>query len=334
MNRPKGLYVLDKEAFELIYGPEEQRDIAELVDVFAPPQTKISVAANTRLLAEADVILSGWGAPVMDGRFLEAAPRLRAVFYGSGSIRYFTTDALWRRNVLVTSSYAANAVPVAEYTLGVILLSLKHFWRLAAQARRGGEWRDPARQQVPGAFRRTVGLVSLGMIGQLVRERLQPFDLRVIAYDPLLTAEMSAALKVDPVPLQQLFREADVVSLHTPWLRETEGLIRGAHLAAMKTGATFINTARGAIVREREMIDALRQRPDLTAVLDVTDPEPPAAGSPLRTLPNVVLTPHIAGSLGLECRRMGRYVVEELRRYLAGEPLRWQLTEEKARIMA
>jgi phosphoglycerate dehydrogenase-like enzyme len=107
-------------------------------------------------------------------------------------------------------------------------------------------------------------------------------------------------------------------------------MITGAHIASMKQGATFINTARGAIVRENEMIEVLKQRPDLQAVLDVTYPEPPAAGSPLYTLPNVILTPHIAGSMDAECRRMGRYMVEELRRYVAGKPLRWEVTREAA----
>jgi len=111
-------------------------------------------------------------------------------------------------------------------------------------------------------------------------------------------------------------------------------MIRGSHFAAMKPGATFINTARGAVVREDEMIEVLRDRPDLYAILDVTDPEPPVPDSPLFTLPNVVLTPHIAGSLGPECRRMGRYMVEELQRYVAGRPLKWEISHERARILA
>jgi phosphoglycerate dehydrogenase-like enzyme len=135
---------------------------------------------------------------------------------------------------------------------------------------------------------------------------------------------------VELLPLDELFRRADVVSLHTPLLKETEGMITGAHLASMKPGATFINTARGAIVREKEMIEALKKRPDLQAVLDVTHPEPPEPGSPLYTLPNVILTPHIAGSMDGECRRMGRYMVEELRRFVDGKPLRWQITREMA----
>ena len=111
-------------------------------------------------------------------------------------------------------------------------------------------------------------------------------------------------------------------------------MITGAHIASMKEGATFINTARGAIVREPEMTAVLAERPDLFAILDVTDPEPPVDGSPLYTLPNVVLTPHIAGSMDGECRRMGRTMVEECRRYLAGEPLRWAIDRERARSLA
>jgi phosphoglycerate dehydrogenase-like enzyme len=107
-------------------------------------------------------------------------------------------------------------------------------------------------------------------------------------------------------------------------------MITGKLLSSMKPGATFINTARGTIVREQEMIEVLRQRPDLTAVLDVCDPEPPAPDCPLLKLPNVVITPHIAGSMGPEIKRLGRYMVEELRRYIAGDPLKWQITRELA----
>ena len=139
---------------------------------------------------------------------------------------------------------------------------------------------------------------------------------------------------VERVSLEELFARSDIISLHTPWLPATEGLITGELLASMKLNATLINTSRGAIVREQEMIAVLRQRPDLWAVLDVVYPEPPVPSSPLYELPNVVLTPHIAGSMQDECRRMGQYVIGELKRYLAGEPLKWGLTKERAARMA
>jgi len=149
-----------------------------------------------------------------------------------------------------------------------------------------------------------------------------------------VTDEIAKDLNVQLCSLETLFEQCDVVSLHTPWLKETEGMITGKHIASMKPGATFINTSRGAIVNEPEMINVLKERPDLFAVLDVTYPEPPQPGSDLYTLPNVILTPHIAGSMNGECRRMGRYMVEELQRYLSGQPLQWQITKERAAIMA
>jgi phosphoglycerate dehydrogenase-like enzyme len=102
----------------------------------------------------------------------------------------------------------------------------------------------------------------------------------------------------------------------------------------MKLNATFINTARGAVVRENELIDVLRERSDLTALLDVTYPEPPVPDSPLFTLPNVMLTPHIAGSVGPECLRMGELMYDELCRYLNGEPMRYKVRREQAAMMA
>ncbi len=134
--------------------------------------------------------------------------------------------------------------------------------------------------------------------------------------------------------LADLFERADVISLNTPLLPETIGLISGDLLASMKLGATFINTARGPIVDEPALIAVFRERQDLFAILDVTDPEPPAADSPLLTMDNVILSPHIAGSQGHECRRMGQLMVDECRRYLAGEPLRTEIKREAAARMA
>ena len=328
----QALYVLDADPFRWIYGPSEQAALAELVHIYAPPQTRETVAQNPAILEPAEIILSGWGAPLMDEAFLAHAPKLQAVFYGAGSIRGVVSDAFWQRGIRITSAWAANAVPVSEYALSQILFSLKRGWHYALATRREQKW--PAREWVPGAFGSTVGVISLGQVGQMVCRRLQPFDLHILAYDPFATPELAQQLNVELVSLDEVFQRSDVVSLHTPWLKETEGMITGRHLAAMKPYATFINTARGAVVREGEMIEVLQQRPDLWAVLDVTYPEPPEPGSPLYTLPNVVMTPHIAGSMENECRRQGQYMVEELRRYLRDEPLKWGITRERAAIMA
>lgn len=328
----KGLFLLNASTRDEIYGAEERAAITELLHLYAPPQTAETVAERPDVLGPADVILSGWGMPVVDATFLAHAPRLQAIFYGAGSVRGFVTDALWARGIRVTSAQAANAEAVADYTLAAILFALKHAWQLAAQTRR--ERRFPSREGIPGVYGATVGIISLGMIGRLVRERLRPFGVRVLAYDPFATAADAERLQVSLCSLPALFAESDVVSLHAPLLPETRGLIGGELLAALPRGATFINTARGAVVREEELIDVLRRRPDLHALLDVIWPEPPAPGSPLYTLPNVTLTPHIAGAVGRERRRLGAMMVDELRRYVAGEPLRHEVTREQLERMA
>jgi phosphoglycerate dehydrogenase-like enzyme len=332
--RPKALFILGTDSYKVIYGQQEVSALSQLADFIAEPQTRESIAANPGLLAEVEVIFSGWGAPIMDQAFLDAAPKLRTVFYGAGSIRYFTTEAFWARNIPVTSAYVANSLPVAEYAVSTILLSLKHFWKFALAAKNNAGWAGPERNQMPGCFRSTVGLISLGAIAKRTLELLEPYDLKRLVYSTSLSAEAAKDLNVEKASIEEIFKRSDVVSLHTPDLPSTRGMIKGEHFASMKQGATFLNTARGAVVNEPEMIEVLRQRPDLTAVLDVTHPEPPAPDSPLLTLPNVVLTPHIAGSLGPECTRMGHFMVEEFRRWLAGEPLVWQVSKEAAAKMA
>jgi phosphoglycerate dehydrogenase-like enzyme len=326
----KGIFLLNTDAYQKIYGPSERAEIQQLVDIYTPQQTRESIKEDPSILAEADVIFSGWGMAVMDEEFLAAAPNLKAVFYGAGTVRYFAADAAWDRGIVIASSYAANAIPTAEFALSQILFCLKRGWHFALTVKREGQY--PPRDAVPGAYGSTVGIITLGMIGRRVVELLKPFDVNVIAYTS--SEKKAAELRVERCSLEEIFRRSDVVSLHAPWLKETEGMITGAHFAAMKPNACFINTARGAVVREQEMIEVLEQRPDLYAILDVTHPEPPEPKSPLYTLPNVVLTPHIAGSLDRECQRMGKIAVDECKRYLNGEPLQWAISREQAARLA
>jgi len=328
----KGLYILNEEPYRMIYGPDQQAAIRSMVDIYAPPQTVSSLKQNPSVLRDAEVVFSGWGCPGMDAAFLAAAPKLQALFYGAGSVRGIVTDALWDRRIVVTSSYAANAVPVAEFCLATILFSLKLGWRHMGRIRSEKRWIE--RMPMPGAYGSTVGLVSLGMIGRRTLELLRPFDVKIAVYSTSLTEERARTLDVRRCELDELFSVSDVVSLHTPNIPETQGMIRGQHFRRMHKDATFVNTARGAVVNEPEMIEVLKERQDLTAVLDVTNPEPPVAGSPLYELSNVVLTPHIAGSMFNECRRMGQYAVDECRRYLDGKPLQWQITRELAQRLA
>lgn len=328
----KALYILNKGAFGVIYGQSERDDIAQLVDVYAPPLESGEVTSCPDVLGEVDVLLSGWGCPVLNNTLLNQMPNLRAVFYGAGSIKGITPDEFWDREIVITSAYAANAVPVAEYALSQILFCLKSGWHHANATRRDHGY--GTRYPIHGGYGSTVGIISLGMVGRRVCELLKSFDVSVVAYDPFATDELASELGVALCSLEDVFKNSDVVSLHAPNLPETQGMIQGEHFRAMRPYSSFINTARGAIVRESEMIEVLTSRSDIQAVLDVTFPEPPAPDSPLYELPNVVLTPHIAGSMGCECARMGRYMVDELGRYLRGERLQWQITRQMAKKLA
>lgn len=269
----------------------------------------------------------------MEAQFLDRTPHLKGVFYGAGSIRGLVTDAFWEKDIPIVSAYAANAVPVVHYTLACIILALKNalpISRAYTRARGNPSPKPPN----PGIMNGRVGLISLGMIARQLLPHLQEMGIQVHVYDPFLPPQMARELGVQLMTLDELFASSEVVSLHTPLLPATRGLITGEHLARIPPHGTFINTARGAVVREDEMIAVLQKRPDIQAFLDVTYPEPPEEESPLYDLPNVFLTPHIAGSIGRECWRMGNLIVEELERHFKGEELRWRITREQAETMA
>lgn len=322
----KGIFILDSKAYDLIFGPEERAAIARLVDLVGPAQTRASIARSPELLAGVDVMFGGWGSPVLDQAFISSAPKLKALFYGAGTLSHILTPAVWERSLTITTALEANAIPVAEYALATILFSLKHGWRLWRETRAANAFVE--RNEIPGCYGATIGLVSLGAVGRKLVQLLKAIDVNVIVYDPFVSDEAAAAIGVDRVDLLDLFSRSDVVSLHPPLLPETRGMIGTEHFDRLKPGATVINTSRGQIIRHDDLIEVAQRRSDLQFVLDVAEPEPPPVGSPLYVLPNVVLTPHIAGSSGPECRRMGRYMVEELQRYVSGKPLRWAVSAE------
>jgi phosphoglycerate dehydrogenase-like enzyme len=328
----KAMFLLKPDVFNRVYPPVLRDEIRQYLQVEDRVYSAEEIQANPSLLNDVDVIFSSWGMVELNEEILAHAPNLKVVFYGSGTIRYFTPPAFWQRGIRVASAYTVNGEYVAYFTLAQILLSLKRFWYHTDQYKQHREtWR---RVPIPGMYRSKIGIISIGAIGRQVCQLLQAFPLEVFAYDPFWTQERADFLGVTLLSLEEIFSLCDVVSLHTPWLPETVGMVTGELLASMKENATFINTSRGAVVREEEMISVLQQRPDLTALLDVTWPEPPAKDSPLFTLPNVVLSPHIAGSIDGEITKMGELMVAEMKRWLAGEPMLNEISEQQAKILA
>ena len=327
----KALFILDRWAHDLIYSPQVRQAIGERVDVYAPRQDRDVLHTNPAILRDVQIIFTGWAHPKLDAEFLDAAPALEAAFYGSGSCRAMVSEAMWEREIVVTTATSANSVPVAEFTLAQILFSLKRGWEYATVLRERGECRSHF--HVPGAFHSKVGIIALGHVGRLVCEKLKQFDVEVLAYDPHVDSSVFREVGATRASLGEIFDQCDVVSLHAPRNAETIGMINGSHFLRMKPRAVFINTARGALVNEVEMVDALIKRPDLWAILDVFSDDPERTDKRIHTLRNVVLTPHIAGSLNEECLRMGEAMLSELTRYLERKPLRGQVTAERVAVM-
>jgi phosphoglycerate dehydrogenase-like enzyme len=305
--------------------------LAAIVDLLPGTLDKASFAERLPELSEVEVIFSTWGMPAPTPQQLEAMPKLKAVFYAAGTVQQFARPLL-QRGITVVSAWRANAVPVAEFALAQILLSTKSYFANCDAYRTPKSFDQAPRGD--GNFGQTVALLGVGAIGRRVIELLKPFHLDVVVFDPYLSDEDAQAMGVRKVSLDAAFSEAIVVSNHLANLPATIGMLRGSHFALLRKNATFINTGRGAQVNEPEMIAALRSRPDVYALLDVTSPEPPVASSPLWSMPNVRLSSHIAGSLGNEVVRMADLVIEEFHRWDAGQPLQHQVTMEMLDRMA
>ena len=272
------------------------------------------------VLGEVDACITSWGVAPLDADVVASAPRLGHLAHMGGSVKRFLSAAVWERGMRVTSASVALARDVAETTLGLMIVGRKRIWPLGNHVRDGG-WRDSPvwnRWDARELSRSTVGLIGVGNVGRHVIELLAGFETTILVADPYLGDDEAQQLGVERVELAELMDRCDVVSIHAPANDETRHMVGAELLGRLGDGAVLINTARGTIIDEGALIDELATG-RIFAFLDVTDPEPPAPDSPLRRLDNVVVTPHIAGCIE-NCHRMGEMAVEEVRRYLAGEP--------------
>jgi phosphoglycerate dehydrogenase-like enzyme len=298
-------------------------DFDLVVDDFQGPAARAALPAT-------EILLTCWGAPPIDETVLAVAPRLRAVVHAAGSIRHLITEACWRAGIRVSSAAWANGLPVAEYTLAWILLANKRALEVRRRYRehRGEGFDTRAFYLGAGNYRRTVGIIGASRIGRRVVELLRPYDIEVVLNDPFVTAVQAAELGVRPVELDELCGASDVVSIHAPRLPATDHLIDARRLALLRDGATLINTARGTLVDQEAMVAELATG-RINAIIDVTEPDLLPADSPLYDLPNVFLTPHIAGSMGDETYRLAASAVDEIDRYAAGLPFAFPVSREE-----
>lgn len=299
------------------------RAAADVADgVLTPGVTKDDPVHDD--LATADILVTGWGAPHLDEAFLRRAPRLRAVVHTAGTVKSFVTAALWERGVRVSTAAEANARPVAEYTLAMVLLAGKRVLESAAAYGRDRTLRGWSPPSPLGNNGLTVGVIGASRTGRQVLGLLAPFDVDALLHDPWVDAAAASALGSTAVRLDELLTRSDVVTVHAPALPETYRMLGARELARMRDATTLVNTARGQLV-DTEALTREVVAGRLRAVLDVTDPEPLPRDHPLFEAPGALLTPHVAGSLGNELRRLGASAVAEVERLAAGQDLRHEV---------
>jgi len=302
MGKPKVLYLPTPEHTRKVFRRETYARMCRLFEVRANPEERVySSEEVAELVPGCDAVVTGWGTPPLTEEVFRMADRLRIIAHSAGSVKHMLSEEVVRKYVLpkgivVFSANEAIAYNVAEATVGMMIMAKRRFPEHIDAFRRRGVWRDPG---IPwnGQFLlgSTVGIVGASKVGRLVMKFLEPFGVRVLVYDPYISEWEAGRLGAEKVELEELFRLSDIVTVHAPATPETERMIRAEHFRLMKDGAAFINTSRGRLVDHDALFEEARTG-RITVVLDVTDPEPLPPESPLRKLPNVYITPHVAGA--------------------------------------
>ena len=324
---PKLAFAMAADKTRHVFDDEALSRLARSCDIVrAAPLEEFSSAEARSVLGEIDILVTGWGCPMVTAEVVKAAPRLKLIAHAAGTVKFTLDPAVYAAGLRVTHAADANAVPVAEYTLASIIFANKRVFELRDRYRA-----DPGRRssyalmdEPIGNYHRTIGLVGASRIGRKVARMLMGFDFTVLVSDPFVKPGDPVLDGAELVDLDTLMARSDVVSIHAPSLPATRAMIGARQLGLMKDGAAFINTARGAVVDEAALIAAL-ETGRIHAVIDVTDPEIPERGSPLYSLPNVFLTPHVAGAVGTERLRLGQMAIEEVERFVAGEPMEFEI---------
>ena len=288
---------------------------------------------------ECKYIFSTWGMlDLNEAQIKKYLGKCEVIFYGAGSVQYFARSYL-NSGIRLSSSWVANGIPVAEYALSQILLANKGYFKMAGKVKKPEDWWGPARAMsgnYTGNYNAKIGIIGAGTIGRRIITYLRALGVKaeIFVCDPNFTEEKAAAMNVKKSSLEEIFKTCGVISNHSANLPSTVGMINKTHFSLLRDYATFINTGRGAQVVEADMINALKNNKTLTALLDVTEPEPPAEGSELYSLENVILTPHVAGVTGNELLYLSDYMYGEYKLYESENRLNYEVTLDMLEYMA
>lgn len=313
---------------------EAERSLADVAEVRSAAGPVVTSEDVPELLDGAIACVTGWGTPSLGEDLLAKHLTLRLVAHTAGSIRSLVPATAIERGLRVSHAAAIIADAVAELVISQALLGLRRLHEIDRAMKAGGDWGE-LREGYIGRLLggQTVGVIGAGYVGRIVVRLFKAFGCKILVYDPLLTESEADALGINARPLDDLLATSDVVTVHAPVLPETRKMIGAAQLARLRDGAVFINTARAVLVDNEALLHEVRSGRIFVA-LDVFEQEPLPVDAPIRTVPNVVLSPHLAGHTDETYFRQGQAMVDEVQRFLRGEPLRYEITAAMLPVMA
>ena len=292
--------------------------IAGIVEIRADTPTEFAQGAQ-----DMDALMTTWGMRI-DRQVIHALRQCVVIGLGSVGVDMVDVDAATAAGIVVTNVPDVFTEEVADHTMMLLLAAARMtpaMTRVVAQ----GEWHEgrPALSRRPRLFGQTLGLYGFGNVARCTARRAKPFGLHLLAYDPYVSELEITGAGAEPVPFGELLQRSDFLSIHAPHNEETERAFDAAALARMKPTAILINTARGALVDERALIDALEAGAIAGAALDVLEQEPPRRDNPLLNMENVVVTPHVASATTRMRPESRRRAAREVAMVLQG---RWPMS--------
>jgi phosphoglycerate dehydrogenase-like enzyme len=339
--KPNILVVVRPGDYELQFTPPYDRALRELGEVtFSGRDGLLASEELAELLPGVDWLVGGWGTPRFTDEVLSAADQLKLYVHTAGSIKGILPPAVFEQGITVTHGAGAIATGVADMSVCMIWMMLRQVHKLDAALKAGKSWsetKEAGYGLVQGLGRefagQRIGVLGAGHTGRTFIKLIHALGCEIWVYDPYLSEERAAELGARKVELDDLLSQCPVVSCQLPTTEETYHMIGARELGLLQDGAIFCNTARSRVI-DMDALLAELQSGRIQASLDVFDQEPLPEDSPFRELDNAILTPHVAGGTIEARRRQGQYMVEEMQRFLAGEPLRFEVTKDMLDTMA
>lgn len=282
-----------------------------------------------------DIVITGWGSPKIDEEVLEHADSLKYIAHTGGSVARYVCEEAYKRGIIVMSGNEMYAESVAEGVIAYMLASLRLIPRVSHALSMEGKWQGPnlAENFTKGLLDRTVGIVSYGTISKYLLPLLKPFHTKIKIYSrKSLPQELLNEYNAEQVSLEDLFATCDIISLQTAKNPHTIGMINKKHLSLIKDGALFMNTARGAVVNEEDLLDEIK-KDRIFVMLDVYHREPVTADSPLVGHDKVMLMPHMAGPTVDRRDAITNALLTDIENHMANKPTRLEIPWEIARDM-